>query len=281
MLAMTTVVIPAHNESQVIRRLLGQLAPATNSADFDIIVVANGCKDNTAALAAACGSSIRVLSIPTASKHAAVTAADAVTADFPRVYVDADVELTAADVDALVSALSQPGVLAAAPERVLDLTGRPWPVRWYYDVWNRLPEARCALWGRGVIAVNDAGQSRIAELPPLLGDDLAVSLLFAPPEQVIAAGARVRIHTPRTVGDLLRRKARSATGIDQLRYNEKLPSVRRTTLADLAAIAGAERRMIPRVALFLAIGMLARLTARRYVARADYSTWLRDESSRG
>src|ERR1019366_8000767 len=68
---------------------------------------------------------------------------------------------------------------------------RPRPVRWYYDVWTRLPEARLGLWGRGVIAVDDTGQERIADLPRLLGDDLAASLLFKPHERRIVTGARV------------------------------------------------------------------------------------------
>jgi hypothetical protein len=38
--------------------------------------------------------------------------------------------------------------------------------------------------------------------------------------------------------------------------------------------------MAPRVALFLAVAVLARLKARRAVRQGDYSTWLRDESSR-
>ena len=57
----------------------------------------------------------------------------------PRIYVDADVELRAGDVRALVAALGQPGVLAAAPRRELVMTGRPWQVRWYYDIWTLLP----------------------------------------------------------------------------------------------------------------------------------------------
>jgi hypothetical protein len=48
-------------------------------------------------------------------------------------------------------------VLAAAPQRELALGGRPWPVRWYYDVWTRLPEVRRGLFGRGVIGVSVPG----------------------------------------------------------------------------------------------------------------------------
>ena len=277
---MTTVVIPAHNESQVIGRLLGQLIPAV-ADELNVLVVANGCTDDTAEIAASYGPGVRVLSVPVASKHAALTAAHHAAADFPRIYVDADVELRACDVRALAAALRQPGVLAAAPERTLATTGSSWPVRWYYDVWARLPEVRSGLWGRGVIAVDSRGQERLAALPPLIGDDLAASLSFAPHERAIVTEARVVVHVPRTVTDLLRRRIRTATGMAQIERAEYAPeSTARTSMSDLAAIIRNEPRMAPRVALFVFMAALARLKARRAVASGDYSTWLRDESSR-
>ena len=94
--AVTTVIVPAHNEGRVIGRLLGQLVPASPPGEFDVIVVANGCTDDTAEVAASFGPRVRVLSIPVASKHAALVAADRTAPGVPRVYIDADVELRAA-----------------------------------------------------------------------------------------------------------------------------------------------------------------------------------------
>jgi glycosyltransferase involved in cell wall biosynthesis len=85
--------------------------------EMDIIVVANGCTDDTAEVAASFGPAVRVLTLPAASKQDALTAGDRAAADFPRIYVDADLELRADDIRALTAALSQPGVLAAAPSR--------------------------------------------------------------------------------------------------------------------------------------------------------------------
>jgi hypothetical protein len=278
---MTTVVIPAHNEGQVIGRLLRHLAPAAASGEVNVIVVANGCTDNTAEAAAAFGPGIRVLSVPVASKHAALVAGDHAATDFPRVYVDADVEVRATDVVALAAELRQAGVLAAAPERAMELTGRPWPVRWYYDIWARLPAVRHGLFGRGVVAVSEQGHQRIACLPPLLADDLAASLSFAPHERRIVAGAQVVFQTSRTFADLLRRRVRAATGVAQIERTKQAPdSTASTRISDLFTIVRSDWRMTPKVALFLSVAVLARLRARRAVAAGDYSTWLRDESSR-
>lgn len=277
---MVSVVVPAHNEARVLGRLLGQLVD-TGADELDVIVVANGCSDATAEVAASFGPLVRVAALPVASKRDALDAGDHLARGFPRIYVDADVELRAQDIRALAAALHSPGVLAAVPERVLDLSGRPWLVRWYYDVWVRLPEVRSGLFGRGVIGVSREGHERVASLPPVMGDDLAVSLAFAPIERTVVPDARVVIHPPRTVGDLMRRRVRAAIAVSQIERTAGAPDTSaRTSLSDLATIIREDPRTSPRVAVFLAVAVLARLRARRTVRLNGYSTWLRDESSR-
>jgi glycosyltransferase involved in cell wall biosynthesis len=254
----------------------------TAQDEIDVIVVANGCTDDTAAVAASIGSPVRVLSVPVASKREALAAGDLAANGYPRVYLDADVELRAEDVQALAEALNQPGVLAAGPRRVLATAESPWPVRWYYDIWTRLPEVRTGLFGRGVIAVSEAGHKRVASLPPLLSDDLAGSLVFAPHERVIVDGARVIVHPPRTINDLLRRRVRVVTGVTQIERTPDTPdSVARTRLQDLVTLIEKEPRMAPRLLVFLTVTAFARLRGNWAARRQDYSTWLRDESSRG
>ena len=240
--------IPAHNESQVIGRLLSQLAPLAAAGDLAIVVVAHGCTDNTAEIASSFGPGVRVLSLGAVSQAAALRAGDDVATGFPRLYVDADVDLDQGDVHALIDEVRRPGVLAAAPERVLPLQGCPWYVRWYYDVWLRLPEVRRGLFGRGALAVSEAGHARLARLPPtLFADDLAASLSFAPAERSIVAAARAIRQPPRTFAGLLtagsgRRPASlSSSGPDTCRT-----SAARTRPADLAAIVRADPQAAPR-----------------------------------
>ena len=284
---MVSVVVPAHNEGRVIARLLGRLVPAAAAGglagpdELDIIVVANGCTDDTAEVAGSFGPPVRVLSIPVASKRDALLAGDEAAKDFPRIYVDADVELGAGDIRALGAALGHPGTLACGPRRDLDLAGRPWLVRWYYAVWERLPEVRSGLFGRGVIGLSEAGHARVAGLPPLLADDLVASLAFTPGERVIVPTARVVVHTPRTARDLVRRRVRATMGVNQVAAAEGAPeSTARTRPRDLLAMIRAQPLIAPQVAVFLGVAVLARRRAAREVRRREYSTWLRDESSR-
>jgi glycosyltransferase involved in cell wall biosynthesis len=276
-----TVIIPAHNEAQVIERLLRRITEDAQQGELEIIVVANGCTDKTADIAAGCGPMVRAISIATPSKHEAFLAADRLANGFPRIYVDADVEVGTDDIRALADALGEPGVLAVGPARVLEAAGSPLLVRWYYDVWQRLPAVRDGLFGRGVIGLAAEGHARITALPRLMSDDLGWSLAFSDSERLVVGRARVVLHVPRTTADLLRRRTRAATGVAQLESTEGAPSsTARTRPADLLAIARREPKIIPRVLVFAAMALAAKWRSNKAARRGDYSTWLRDESSR-
>ncbi|MFB8392791.1 glycosyltransferase [Streptomyces yangpuensis] len=307
---MTSIVIPAHNEGRVIGRLLDALLADTSSSGPDIVVVCNGCTDDTARVAGARGDRVRVVEIPTPSKHTALRVGDEHARGFPRLYVDADVVVGSADIRALAGALDRdPGLLAAAPGRDIPLAGCAWPVRAYYRVWQLLPAVREGLFGRGVIAVTEEGHRRIAALPPLMADDLAASLAFGPGERRVVEAARVVVRPPRTWADLIRRKVRAATSsaeferfqatgepagparpadgpsagrADGRAGGQDAPAApsARTGTADLRALLRARPTLVPEVAVFAAAALAARRGARRAIREQDFSTWLRDESSR-
>jgi hypothetical protein len=280
LLAMVTIIIPAHNEAQVIERLIKKLLESMHPGEFEIIVVANGCADETATVAAI-DPAIRVISIPTASKHQALVVGNRAATGFPRLYVDADVELGTEDVRALAQALDTPGVMCVGPQRVYNMKGRPWQVRWYYNIWTQLPEVRRGLFGRGVVGVSSAGYLRLEKLPPLIADDLAASLTFSPDERLIVPGACVLIHPPRTFADLLRGRTRATLGADEVEKTAtSLSASARTRMTDVIKIVSHAPHRAPQAALFLGVAMLARRKARGLAAERRYTTWLRDESSR-
>ncbi|MFD9517840.1 glycosyltransferase [Streptomyces sp. NPDC059979] len=303
---MTSIVIPAHNEGRVIGRLLDALLADTPASGPDIVVVCNGCTDDTARVAGARGPRVRVVEIPTPSKHTALRVGDEHARGFPRLYVDADVVVGAADVRVLVGVLAgSPELLAAAPGRDVPLAGCAWPVRAYYRVWQRLPAVREGLFGRGVIAVSESGHARIAALPPLMADDLAASQAFGPGERRVVEAARVVVHPPRTWSDLVRRRIRAATSsaeFERFQASRRdgsptpaptststststperataAPSAR-TGTADLRALLRERPQLLPGVVVFAVAALAARRGARKAIRNQDFSTWLRDESSR-
>jgi len=125
------------------------------------------------------------------------------------------------------------------------------------------------------------GYQRIAALPALMSDDLAMSAAFEDTERRVVQEAVVTVHPPRTWADLIRRRTRIATGTAQAyQADHGLRADARTSRADLLAICRRRPALLLRMPVFVAAAVLARRQAARSVHRGDFSTWLRDESSR-
>jgi glycosyltransferase involved in cell wall biosynthesis len=281
-------VVPAHNESALIALLLG---PLSQEPDLEIVVVCNGCTDDTAQRAREAAPGATVIEIAEASKLAALDAGDAVAQRFPRLYVDADVQLDAGSVRALVAALAEPGVHAVAPRRRLDRTGSSRMVRAYLDVWETLPAVRSGLYGRGVIAVDEVGVGRLHPRPRVMGDDLFVHHQFSDPERRIVESAESTVAAPHTLTALRDRRARAALGNSELiaRGNAgSSPVAGAATVAGTGASSGrALMRFVLRhpleswkAAVFASVTLAARRRAKQ-MRRSGSTQWLRDETSRG
>jgi hypothetical protein len=214
------------------------------------------------------------------SKPNALRLGDEKAVAYPRLYVDADVVLGAEDVRALCAALTVPGTFAAAPSRHLAMAGVSFLVRSYYRTWTRLPHVRSGLFGRGVIAMTGEGHDRITHLPAVMSDDLAISEAFSPGESLVVHEATVTIQPPRTLKDLVRRRVRVATGVTQLNRSDGIAPHSRTSLRTLAHLAGSNPFSLADLAVFAAVTVIARIAATRRVRSGDFTTWLRDESSR-
>jgi hypothetical protein len=276
-----SVIIPAHNEARVIRRLLDQLLAQTGRNEFEVVVICNGCTDDTAAIARAHPGVTTVLELAEGSKHLALVAGDQTATGFPRLYVDADVELDTASARRLIEAVSGNTVLAAAPRRELELTHSSWGVRAYYDIWGRLPSVQEGLYGRGVLAVSEAGYARIADRPQLIGDDLYVHTRYSGSERLIVEDAISLVYGPRTLTDLLRRRIRAAEGNTELAETATTSASSGRALLGLLGLGPSHVALWPRLAVFVSVTLIARLRAKVRAGRRGTTGWLRDESSRG
>lgn len=271
-----SVIVPAHDEERTIGRLLDALCAVPGQ--LEIVVACNGCTDGTASVAARYP--VTVLDLPEPSKARALRAADEVAEAFPRVYLDADVEITADGVARLAAAVGPGGAVVAAARRTMPRTGVSLPARWYYDVWEALPTVRSGLFGRGVLAMSEDGVRRIAALPEMMADDLVLSEAFAPAERTIVDDVAVVVHPARTLRDLVRRRARVTTGNVQAdRAGLRTPEAR-TTPGDLWLVVRERPGLALRVPFFLGVVLAGRFRARTAVRQGDFTTWERDASSR-
>jgi colanic acid/amylovoran biosynthesis glycosyltransferase len=270
-----SVVIPAHDEEHVIGACLASLGDAARTGE--VVVVANGCTDRTAQVAGDVPG-VRVLQVPAAGKAQAIRLGEEACTAFPRIYLDADVVLSAGALAALVAALDVPEARVAAPRVVFDDAASSAAVRAFYRCYRRLPYVADALVGLGVYGLSRAGRQRFAVFPDVVADDLFVQSLFRPSERTVLAGHHFTVRAPRTLRDLIAVRSRTVQGNDQLRRSGLSPAAAPTagrTLAHLARQAsGGPGAAVDAVA-YAGVVVGARIRARR----RDLP-WQRDESSR-
>lgn len=265
-----SVIIPAHNEEAVLGRTLAPLAPYVEAERIEVVVVCNSCTDSTARVARSFPG-VRVLEIPEASKVAALNEAEQIAENWPRLYLDADIELHPAALSALVHALAGDDWLAARPEFVYDSSQADWLVRAYYRARYRMPSQRAHLWGAGAYALNAEGRRRFGEFPRLIADDLFVDALFQPEEKTILNTMPVVVRTPRTVSSLRAILRRTYRGNDE-------QQMRAPGGAKLVELLGTVRGPM---SAFDAMAYAAfALDGRRRPRRGAPAGWERDESSR-
>ena len=195
---MISIIVPAHNEANVIARCLRSMTTGALPGELEILVVCNGCTDDTAKIAEAFGPPVRVLQCPVASKHAALNLGHTTATGYPRFFVDADIELPIDSIRKVADVLRSGRIHGAAPRIRVDLRQASWPVRAYYDIWLRTPYVAEGMLGSGVYAISEEGSRRFDRFPDIISDDGFVRLLFAPEERLSVDGSHFVMTPPRT-----------------------------------------------------------------------------------
>lgn len=266
-----SVIIPACNEVGVIARCLRPLV-GEEAPPLEVIVVCNGCTDGTEELVRVQFPGVSLVEMGSSGKAAALNEGDRVATVYPRIYVDADIELTGASVRAIVEVLRRPGVLCATPRMRVDVSRCGWIVRRFYEVWTSLPYASTAMVGCGLYALSETGKARVGKWPDdLIADDEYVASYFAPEERCDVPGAEFTVRPPIGGWTLLQVRARVYRGNRQLSGGG--PNRSRSPLMSLLQ---AFRTAGPlAVGVYLIVSAAAKA---RGMMSAD--SWARDESSR-
>jgi len=269
------VIIPAHNEAGVIGRTLTRLRPLLDDPDVDVLVVCNGCADDTASVARRFPGAT-VLEIDAASKPAAMNAGDRATERWPRLYLDADIEVDPSAVYAVFQQLAEPDeIVAARPDAVFDTAGASWPVRAYYRARTRLPEEGVRLWGAGGYAVSRQGHERFAAFPEVTADDSYFDALFDDHEKTVVATPPMLIRTPQTSSALLAILTRHRRGHVEL---SSAPAGSGQRLRAVAGTVHGPRSAID-AACYAGFAIVAHLRSRSVVGTGT-SRWEKDASTR-
>lgn len=268
-----SVVVPAHNEESSVGRCLDVLLATALPGELDVVVVANGCTDSTAKMAEQRG--VRVVETPMPGKANAIRVGDLQCHTFPRIYLDADIELSTDSVRALVSACHD-GALACAPAPAWNLTGTSRLARRVHQVHDLLMGSHRVLAGVGAYVLSEAGHARVFPLPDVVADDEWAHRNFAPGEHVVVTEARSVVRPPRTVPAYLRRRVRIRAGNRQLAALGR-PAVTRLGLRSVTGLL-ADRRASPvDIACYLGVLVIDKALSRVSGTRI---AWVTDESSR-
>ncbi|MEH2588326.1 glycosyltransferase [Bradyrhizobium sp. AZCC 1721] len=277
---MISIVVPAHNESSVIARTLNPWVTNSASGEIGVVVVCNGCVDDTANVARRFGPTVHVVESDIASKTDALNLGDQISGVFPRIYADADIVITVDAIRALARRLGQGDVLAVAPTPHINLTGCSWLVRKYYGIRSRLPSSREGIGGSGVYALSEAGRRRFGQFPHVIADDTYVRLQFKPEERETLPYARSTVFPPRTVLQLIAVRTRAYRGTSELARRFPELRVNRGEGNNRTLIALFKKpHLWPGLLIYCAVNIAARCRA-TVGLRSGVHRWQRDETSR-
>lgn len=220
-----TVVLPAHDEAGYIEPCLAALlASDLGGLALRVIVVANGCRDETAARArafadraAAQGCVLQVIETPQGNKLRALQLGDEAAGPGPRLYLDADVIVGPELIRALVGTLQGDAARYACGTPVVA-QARSAVTRAYARFWSTLPFVTQGAPGFGLFAMTAAGRARWGDWPDVISDDTFARLSFTPAE---------RLRLPDTYvwpmvegfGNLVRVRRRQDRGVAQIGQN--------------------------------------------------------------
>jgi GT2 family glycosyltransferase len=267
-----SIVIPAHDEADTIQRTLEPLAELAAAGRLEIVVVCNGCSDDTADRARAYAG-VRVVETSVASKTVALNLGDAAATLWPRFYLDADIVVPPEALVPVITALREGPALAGRPAFRLDLEGASPLVRAYYRARQRMSSTSSALWGAGVYAVSRTGHDRIGSFPALTADDLYVDRLFTAAEKVFPATEPVTVSVPRRAGALRRVLRRMRRGPAEQGVDTGSSSARELARSIRGPLSATD------AAVYAAFAVDARRRAKEAVRRGA-PAWERDDSSR-
>jgi len=192
-----SVIVPASNEAGLIGRCLDALLASrfATPTPWQLLVVANGCRDDTAAVARSYGDAakarqvdLQVIEVALGNKLNAINVGEGAATGDVLVYVDADVVVSPDLLAELAAALA--GAAPAYGTGTLSIApAEHWESRAYARFWSHLPFVVDGAPGCGVFAVNRSGRARWGAFPAVISDDTFVRLQFTPDERKNVAAA--------------------------------------------------------------------------------------------
>ncbi|GMG87751.1 glycosyltransferase [Biformimicrobium ophioploci] len=212
-----SVIIPAFNEARGIARLLSEILPDDEPADYSVVVACNGCTDNTAKIVRGRFPEVICLELDEASKINAINAAENLGLGYPRVYVDADIVIDKPSIHKLISiASSSDQPILVAPRASIELSRSSWPVKRFYATWRKTRFFIQEGFGSGVYAMNFSARKKFGKFPKVMSDDGYVRKAVGQEYTRVCEECCSRVFAPMDLGSLLKIRTRGKLGKREL-----------------------------------------------------------------
>ncbi|WP_164659297.1 glycosyltransferase family 2 protein [Tropicibacter sp. Alg240-R139] len=212
----TTILIPAHNEAAVIGRTLWFLSRGLPQNAFEVIVIANGCTDATAARTRAAVPQATVIETERAGKCHALNLGYAASAKGgPVIFLDADLDVTSDSIKALIAPLTTGTAQAACGQMDVVTTHASPLVKAFYRGWRTNPYFTRGKFG-GLFALSAATAARLLPLPEITADDEFIRRSVPVPDIALVNGCNFSARAPANLSDLIKVRRRSIRGARQL-----------------------------------------------------------------
>lgn len=255
----TTILIPAHDEAAVIGRTLWYLSRGLPFDRFRIIVIANGCSDATAARARAALPQAEVIETDRPGKcHALNLGARAAGPGATLICLDADLDVTAESLAALVEPLHSGTALAACGKMEVVTPDVSPLVRLFYQGWRTNPYFARGKFG-GVFALSPQAAARVFPLPDVTADDEYIRRSLSADEIAFVPGCRFVARAPRTLASLVRVRRRHLRGAQEIARLGKARPERGSARRMLRHALTSPRDALP-VAVFVMVMVWVRLS---------------------
>jgi len=209
-----TIIIAAYNEENNIAKLLNALGSG-KSESFQILVVCNGCTDNTENIVNQDFPAVILEVSKIASKSLAIRHAESLNPGYPRLYLDADISINAEQAEILFQSIDQDKKALFVPSSKTDTQLSDFFVKKYYEAWYSTDFVKQQGFGCGCYLLNEASRQEFELWPELVSDDGFLREIYS--EIIIINKVCVTVSAPKTLRSLLKIKTRSKYGNMELK----------------------------------------------------------------
>lgn len=279
---MFSIVIPAYNEEKVLTKVLSYLFADDVLSNAEIIVVLNGCKDNTASNLANYLAEqqdtlerkklpFQVFDIEKASKTNAINVGLANVSNDYVVLLDADIFISGKHISQLVEALENSNLYAMSPKVNFDTSNASGLLKKYYDI-EKASYYNNHLRLSNVIALSRKAMNSLGALPEVIADDEYIRRSLPQNSYRVFNDATHTFKTPKSLTSQLSVLTRVERGNFQLATLD-------SQKIEHPLLDSGKKVPISSLLLFYCVKIYAKLVAKLQF-RMKQNYWQRDESSR-